>query len=744
MGPFSSFSGHRPEVSHPAAPPRRCLWPLRSKRWALVPLLWWLAAPIPTSQAVEPPEGEPESGGPPHSEQAPPEEPAPTDPQPGGEDETTEEAPPSTEEPHRTSAPTEEPEPATPEPTVEPPLADPAPPTAPSKDLTTPSPAEETLPPDPPPTATDEPKAPEPKPTETPKRAPPMVSSVADSRALVEDLLERARRHTLDATWITAHVDVRVSTSAANRWLTALRPLGPLELTLAECTDISTIVDGPGYRRAVLECRPPLSVVIRERDGQPRISGIELTACTSCDERQRFVEDLIAEVRRNGELGERLMPDFELVPLDRSARDTRWESWSLWAEARMRADLSVAAAVGGARVVGMQGEVVRVRYPDDTEDSWRIAETPRGWAVVYDELAGSSPLRVSGLEIKRWRKLSVRQEAAVATWQPVLRPVDGGTGMQVARHVAGATWDAHDDSLLLVIHEREVPFALFALVDIDGRAVLHRWPIPIPDTNDVVLDPDALPAERVAFDPTGQHAAFAAFGHIWTLNRTTDEVKDLGKVGRVTALAWSPVHAAFVWSTPTGALGGLPREQSPSFSLPPAIALHIGPEGNTIATTFGQLVTWRPGDTTPLAVSACPTSATGATRRPDGAWLVACGVEDRRSWTIAWPPGELSEPMGDIGTISPAVSWSHTGRSLVAPAPPEAGSGVVLWDVLRKQPDVVLGRYLAVSAAFSADDSRLAVVDVRGGLTTWEVAAARRRAGVPVWRPRAGPLDATD
>ena len=745
-------------------------------------LLAALLAGLPVA-ATEPADGEPESGGPPHSEpMGEPESgdrprseavpaPAPDDPP------TPEPAPPDDPAPAEPAPePTEDP-PADVEPALTPPApspgpVEPAPPTPPPVDVpaepafteTRPTPTEPTEPepmeaeptepepreagptePDPmdaePGTAEPEPAPPpvepkpaEPKPTHTPARAPAMVSTEADARELVEALLARARAHTLDSAWITAHVDARVSTSAANRWLAALRPFGPLELTLADCRAINTIVEGPGYRRAVLECRPPLSVLIRDRDGAAKIAGIELTACTDCDERRRFVEDLIAEVKRNGELGERLMPDFELVPADRGARDTRWESWSMWAEARMRADLSVAAAVGGARVVGGQDEIVRLRYPDGSEDTWRVTETPRGWAVIYDDLATGSPLRLPGLESRRWRKLSVRQEAAASTWTPLLRPVDGGTGVVVARHVLGAAWDAHDDTLLMAVLDREVPYALFVLVDIDGRAVLKRWAIPIPEANEVVLDLDAIPTQRVAFDPTGQRAAFAGFGHIWVLDRATDTVRDLGKVGKVSALAWSPAHSAFVWSTPTGALGGLPRDQAPAFTLPPAVGLHLGTDGNTLATVFGQLLTWRTGDPAPIAVPACPGSATGAARRPDGAWLVACGPGDRQSWTIAWPPGELAEPMGDVGGPSPAVAWSVTGRLLVAPAPPEAGASVVVWDTVDDQPHIVLGRYTAVSAAFSPDDSRLAVIDVRGNLTSWELGPSRRRAGVPIWR----------
>jgi hypothetical protein len=176
--------------------------------------------------------------------------------------------------------------------------------------------------------------------------------------------------------------------------------------------------------------------------------------------------------------------------------------------------------------------------------------------------------------------------------------------------------------------DREVPYALFVLVDIDGRAVLKRWAIPIPEANEVVLDLDAIPTQRVAFDPTGQRAAFAGFGHIWVLDRATDTVRDLGKVGKVSALAWSPAHGAFVWSTPTGALGGLPRDQAPAFTLPPAVGLHLGTDGNTLATVFGQLLTWRAGDAAPIAVPALPRQR--HRRRPSARRRLAGRLRPRR------------------------------------------------------------------------------------------------------------------
>ncbi|HMV69214.1 MAG TPA: hypothetical protein PKA64_20370, partial [Myxococcota bacterium] len=123
-----------------------------------------------------------------------------------------------------------------------------------------------------------------------------------------------------------------------------------------------------------------------------------------------------------------------------------------------------------------------------------------------------------------------------------------------------------------------------------------------------------------------------------------------------------------------------------------------------------------------------------AARRGDGAWLVACWPGDRVSWVIAWPPGDTRQVEGDIGTPSPAVAWSHAGRLLAAPAPPETGASLVVWDTLDRDPHVILGRRVAFGAAFSPDDGRIAVADVRGDLTVWDLALSRRRSGVRIWR----------
>lgn len=694
-----------------------------------------------------------------------------------------------------------------------------------------------------------------------------------DAASLAEELIERAASHNVDAAWIDAHMLTTPSTAARERWVHLLRPFGPTDLVLGSCHGSTAVVTGPDYVRVVLECRPTLSVVVRQVEGAPRIAAIEATACTQCDERTRFVVDLIADVRRDGELGEHLKPDFELVPADRKDAGSKWESWSALEEARLRADHDVAATLAGAEVVRLEDETVHLKLPDGDEDTWHVISTPRGWAVVYDDLAGSSPLRLSTLESRRWKKASVRQEAAVQTWTPVWRALDGGVGTLIGHHALAATFDPADEIVVAVLLDREVPYAAVAEVDPSTNTVLRRWNIPLPDGQDPVQLIDGIPPERVAFDPTTRKVALAAFGRIWVVDRAADSVRELTRAKGVTALSWSPDTSTFVWVGRGGVVSPVPSTWRGTPTAPDAVGLHVQRAALTTVSGDGAITQWWPpppttttaapptpavvppepeeapkatdvdgarprpddakrdaedlsateeaevgaagpeaegpppddveGGGSPLAPSVdtppspddpppaappgetdapadvaapsdlpapieppatgpapttgeaktvtapaplaepkeipavrtavCPSSVAGAMRSPtSGHWLVVCGPGDRQSFATIRMPGALVEPVGDIGTPSPAAAWSVSTSQLAVPAAPELDAGIVIWDQLRGVPWTVIGRQRPVSAAFSADGSQLITTDIDGALVLWDLALAHRRFPVPV------------
>lgn len=679
--------------------------------------------------------------------------------------------------------------------------------------------------------------------------------------------MERAGSHSIDAAWIDAHMVATPSTAARERWIHLLRPFGPADLVLGSCHGSTAVVNGPDYVRVVLECRPSLSVVVRQVEGAARIAAIEATACTQCDERTRFVVDLIADVRRDGELGEHLKPDFELVPADRKDAGSKWESWSALAEARLRADHDIAATIAEAEVLRVEDETVHLKLPDGDEDTWHVISTPRGWAVVYDDLAGSSPLRLSTLESRRWKKASVRQEAAVQTWTPVWRALDGGVGTLIGHHALSATFDPADEIVVAVLLDREVPYAAIAEVDPSTNTVLRRWSIPLPDGQDPVQLIDGIPPERVAFDPTTRKVALAAFGRIWVVDRAADSVRELARAKGVTALSWSAATGSFVWVGRGGVISPVPSTWRGTPTAPDAVGLLVERGALTTVSGDGAITQWWPPPPTttttavpptpavtpsepeeapratdldgarprpedakrdaedlpaaeeaeagaaapeadappaddvegggspltpaddgqppppdarepatppdekaqadapasveppesapapsgePRTVSApaalaepkevpavrtavCPSSVAGATRSPtSGHWLVVCGPGDRQSFATIRMPGALVEPMGDIGTPSPAAAWSTSTSQLAVPAAPELDAGIVIWDQLRGVPWTVIGRQRPVSAAFSADGSQLVTTDIDGALVLWDLALAHRRFPVPV------------
>jgi hypothetical protein len=572
------------------------------------------------------------------------------------------------------------------------------------------------------------------------------------ARALAEEIVRHARGHRLDRDALTRFIHPGPSESSYLRWKEALRPYGPVEQVLAASRGVLHIAGGPGYVRVVLDTLPVLSLVLEDPGEGLRVSGIEATTCVDCDERRRFVLDLLADVRRRGELGDRLQPDLELITRGGSGADVggRWDYWSVAAEDRLRTDLDVVRRLASARVLSSEGEIVTLGWDSGATDTWRVVPTRRGWAVVYDDLGPDSPLRLPASDVRQWRKLSTRQEAAVATWQPLWRPTGLGAGRVVGQRAIGGTWDPHDETLLLTLFDREIPWAAVMRVDPSTGDVMERVALPLPDQQEQRYVGQVVRPPLMVTDATLTHLSIGVLGRIWSLDRAAGAVTELGRVKNLTALTLGR-DGSTRW---VGADGALAPAIPDAPNLGEVVAFHVeagDPTRFEAVLADGRLASWPPEAPPPppapatrppeeaapppaVFTPACPSHAVAAARRPeDGSWLVACGPEDAVAFVIVWEPGRAPEAWGTEGapaSSTAAAAWSPSGRYVAVPAPADLEASVVVWDLLSERPDVVVGVERPRSVAFSPDGSELLVVDERGQAVLWSLDAARRRASV--------------
>lgn len=528
----------------------------------------------------------------------------------------------------------------------------------------------------------------------------------ARAPALVADLLERARVHALDRVWIDAHV-VAPSDSAAARWRAALAPLGPLERTLAATVSAGAPELDPRGVRVALDATPPIDAIIVDRDGEARLLTLEASSCSHCDPRHRWVEGVIADVRRHGTLRDRLQPDLELLRSPETPL-SRWETWAPLQEVHLRVDQDVARRIASARVLGTDADVVYLRYADGAEDRWRIVPSPRGWGVSYDDLPATSPLVLGPVEARRWRRVGPRQEAAVATWGPSWQP-RYGAAVSVGHDVLAGAFQPGDDTVQLVVVDAVAPWAGVFRVDPAHQEVLERLAVPLPDYGRgarLVAGP-GLARAAVGDDD----AIVAAMGGVWRAR--AGEIVALGRADTPDAIALGADAPAILRTEGSPRVLAGWREGDAEETVTADGVVHVLHDG--VATTW----------------PTCGGRATAAARRAsDGVWLVACDRGARATFALVSRP--VVSHWGPDGGGGAVAAWSTTGRWLVFDAP----EGLVVWDLLVQKPSLLLPVRDVVAASFRADDGALLTVDRRGEAMVWDLLQAAPARRPRTWEPK--------
>ena len=286
-------------------------------------------------------------------------------------------------------------------------------------------------------------------------------------------------------------------------WREVLREDGPAFRALHAARGIAWVSEGPDHHRVVLDSAPLLSLVLNEHDEIVALEHLVHPLFRATTLRRRPHRGCAPTWRA----GSRLHPDLEL-----------------WSAASQRLALGRDPCVPyagrpehrhgdlGTIVLSDTEDLVEIRYPDGTTDTWRAHWLGNRWALDYDALSPSSPLRIGPQDTRRWRRLSHRQAIARRTWRPSWAIVDHGVGRSIGHHAVGATFSADGRTVLVATQDLDrAQSALFRSIQrprsprpLAAARAQHRshiavgpwyvrWPIAIaPDRSEVLVAAERL------------------------------------------------------------------------------------------------------------------------------------------------------------------------------------------------------------------------------------------------------------
>lgn len=544
---------------------------------------------------------------------------------------------------------------------------------------------------------------------------------------LVADVLEQLPRG-ISRAWIEEHVDPGPSgwtDTALAAWADLLDAEGPLAKAVSAGADVVHVEPGSKGPLVVVDTSPPLAVQLAQLDDTLEIASIRATSCTDCAPRVRWARDLGLAVRHGVSLGDRLRPGLELDITAHLAanRALVGQKWSAFLDLYLHHDHAVAAAVGGAHVRGVRGEVVDVRYPDGRVDTWRIVPDPTmGWRLDYASLAPDSPLRLDGAEARRWRRDSTVRRVRADTWEAHGALADG-LGRRLGEGATGLGVDVRDDTVIIAAIDLDQTLAgTFRVDPVDG-AVTGRVDLPI-HRQRVLLDGRPWHVRWPAsLHPRADRFAVTTPDGVRVVDLTEGESRSAGAwPAEVTALGWRGDEVVVALAD-RRLVAGADVVPLPSRGAP--VAVHAVGDRFEVVTDAGEVVV--AGDAPRIHAEVCDGDAVAAARRPsDGTWAVLCGPTARAHHALI-AVAEASPPrrVGDRGVAGGAIDWHPDGHHLVAPTV----DGVMgLWR--RADGDVVatFSTEPLHALAFSADGDHLAGLDPHGRVGWWSLPEIRQAA----------------
>ncbi len=570
----------------------------------------------------------------------------------------------------------------------------------------------------------------------------PGVVLAAEPHQAATELLQGAERGAMPPAWFDTWLapdEARLATTLRH----ALRPSGPVLQVLAEAPATMHVVDGPDYRRFVFETRPRLSLVVSDgSDGEVRVRTLEVTHCGDCDERTRFVVDLIADVATRGTLGERLMPhvELDLAAAIEQDRNLLSDHWMASMAMRLGTDPSLATRLSGAFVTRIDGDTVTLRYPDGSQDTWALAWAGDRWTIDYARLAGNSPLRLDRKQTRVWRSTTSRQRIFLRGWTPSWTPVDRGTGTVIGSQASDAIFHPSDGTVYVLVQDLDAAFSAVFHVDPATRQVLARVPLPLRSSRGGY--PSGPWAERwsMALHEGGDRLLLTGPSSVWEVDVPLRQVRTLTRLAQPRVVSWGtgPTRDGMAWASGSKIRLDIPQGRSATLSTgSEVVGLHLDGEGRlTAALREGELVRFD-GAASMVVARLCDGDVTAATANPDGTWLAACGERARAAWMRWGPLAGAPERGGVRGAGGSAVALAPSRRLALTAGPSHIDARLVGWDTTTEDPVMAFGATAVLRAAWSPDGDAVLTVDERGDVILYDALELRRRHGVLV-TPRSG------
>jgi WD40 repeat protein/tRNA A-37 threonylcarbamoyl transferase component Bud32 len=375
---------------------------------------------------------------------------------------------------------------------------------------------------------------------------------------------------------------------------------------------------------------------------------------------------------------------------------------------------------------GPRGELYWVTYSPDGKS---LAAAGADGAYVWD--AASGELR-----------LSLKQHSEAVTG--VCFSPDNKRLATASEDRSACVWSAIDGRSLLppLIHKSKVVLVLFttdgkSLITIERGGFVTVWDAATGAMVRTVRASTSSPLEGMALSPDGSILATAASvevrlwefpslkpkgSPIWSDKEHTFDGVTFSHDGRWFATAHGSETQVRVWETATGRLRFV-RTHYPGERV---MSVSFSPDDRALASTGGDCAAhiWNLDEAIPHTTLAGHSDYVWcATFAPDGHTLATASKDKTvKLWTV--PPQRKTEAIesGLAGAL--AVGYSDDGRTLYT----SKESGVCeLWDSLSGLKLKVLPFLAArpsVSAAFSPDSTRIAVVDAEGTISVGSPDAA--------------------
>ena len=540
------------------------------------------------------------------------------------------------------------------------------------------------------------------------EQAPPLP-------AVVADLLEAASQHVLDEGWLA-----RQPLNPALNWEEALRPTGPVLRTLSQHEGVARIDRMPDAVLVALQTDPGLVATV---DSAGTLLELQVTTCPTCAPAERFVRDLIADIKRRGTLGARLVPGLELDVASHLAANPSLggQHWSASVETYFHLDRDLAHMLGNVTLDRVDEQVILVTYPDGTQDWWEPVWRGQRFMLNYASLSPDSPLRLSSADARRWRRRSHRQSQYFETWRPPRRTDAKANGQLLGTSVIDAWYMPEDDTVWMAVFDYDRTAALLARVEPVTRELLEKQRLPSLPSSGILLLRDWFRRHHAKPADSGQDLGLVLHHDLMTYDLDTQRTSKVAWVSEISTLSWgrhehrntllaSEVNGTLHLVSPEGYTA---RHGAPLVwvDLDDGVLTRLSTRGDLLRAPISAL------DQPPLARGVCAGHPTDAGLRPsDGLIAVTCGPEAPHQIEIHSIRQRTPRVVGSTGLKGTGVAFSPDDRWLATPAPE---GGLHLWDTATWNVVQHLGHATLSSVMFSPDGQHLLAVFEDGMAWTW-------------------------